>query len=208
MGGTDVAFDVVRTALANGKAVVPANKGRIGRHGEDLFALANPRQLPIGIEATVGGGIPIVRAISNALSADRIQAVYGIVNGTCNFILTKMESSGAEFSEALAGAQAAGYAEADPGLDIDGFDARDKISILARLAFHGAAPPAKIPTTGIRQITAIDFHYAGRLDSTIPMVASAESAAEGISISVRPWLVRRQSMLAQGDGPNKAIIPG
>lgn len=206
IGGTDVAFEVVRTALANGKAVVTANKALIARHGEELFALANTRHLPIGIEATVGGGIPIVRAISNALSADRIQAVYGIVNGTCNFILTKMESSGAEFSDALAEAQAAGYAEADPGLDIDGLDARDKISILARLAFHGAAPPAKIPTTGIRQITAIDFHYAGRLDSTIRLVASAESAAEGISISVRPWLVRRDSMPAKVQGPNNAIF--
>jgi homoserine dehydrogenase len=206
IGGTDTAYDVVRASLENNKAVVTANKALIARHGDQLFALANERKLPIGIEATVGGGIPIVRAISDALSADRIQAVYGIINGTCNFILTKMEGEGLEFGEALAQAQAAGYAEADPSLDIDGLDARDKISILARLAFHGAVLPEQIPAMGIRQVAATDFHYAGRLGSTIRLVASAERAANGINISVRPWLVRRDSMLAKVDGPNNAIF--
>ena len=206
IGGTDVARDVVRASLENNKAVVTANKALIARHGEELFALASWRQLPIGIEATVGGGIPIVRAIADALAADRLQAVYGIVNGTCNYILTRMEKEGMEFSDALAGAQSAGYAEADPRLDIGGFDARDKISILARLAFHGAAVPAKIPVTGIGQIAATDFHYAGRLESTIRLVASAERSAQGISISVRPWLVGRGSMLAKVEGPNNAIF--
>ena len=206
IGGTDVAYDVVRSSLENNKAVVTANKALIARHGEELFALANRRQLPIGIEATVGGGIPIIRAIADALAADRLHAVYGIVNGTCNYILTRMEKEGMEFGTALAEAQAAGYAEADPGLDIDGLDARDKISILARLAFHGAVVPAEIPAVGIRQVAARDFHYAGRLESTIRLVASAERTADGFAISVRPWLVPRGSMLAKVEGPNNAIF--
>ena len=197
MGGTDVAYEVIRSSIENGKAVVTANKALIAQFGEELFALADRKKLPIGIEASVGGGVPVIRAISEALAADRIQAVYGIVNGTANFILTQMESRGLEFGEALSQAQAAGYAEADPSLDIDGLDARDKIAILARLAFHGALSPADIQVTGIRQITATDFHYAERLNSTIRLVASAERNAQGINISVGPWLVRRGSMLAK-----------
>jgi homoserine dehydrogenase len=206
IGGVDVAYDVVRSSLENNKAVVTANKALIARHGEELFALAARRQLPIGIEATVGGGIPIIRAIADALAADRIQAVYGIINGTCNFILTRMEKEGMEFSEALAEAQAAGYAEADPSLDIDGLDARDKISILARLAFRGAVAPEQIPAEGIRRIAATDFHYAGRLESTIRLLASAEHTPQGFALSVRPWLVQRRSMLAKVEGPNNAIF--
>jgi homoserine dehydrogenase len=206
MGGTDVAYQVIRSSIEKGKAVVTANKALIAQYGEELFALADKKKLPIGIEASVGGGVPVIRAISEALAADRVQAVYGIVNGTANFILTQMESHGVEFGEALAQAQAAGYAEADPSLDIDGLDARDKIAILARLAFHGALSPADIRVTGIRQVSATDFHYAQRLNSTIRLVASAEHNAQGINISVGPWLVRRDSMLAKVDGPNNAIF--
>lgn len=206
VGGTDVAYDVVRSAITAGKAVVSANKALIAHHGEELFYLADGMRVPIGIEATVGGGVPIIRAITEALAADRIRAVYGIVNGTANFILTQMESHGLQFAEALEQAQAAGYAEADPGLDIDGLDARDKISILARLAFNASLSPAQIPVAGIRRITATDFHYARRLDSTIRLVAWAERNASGISVSVGPWLVERDSMLAKVDGPNNAIF--
>ena len=206
IGGIDVAHEVVRSSLENGKAVVTANKALIAEFGEVLFALAAQKQLPIGIEATVGGGVPVVRAISEALAADRIHAVYGIVNGTCNFILTQMETRGAEFAEALEQAQAAGYAEANASMDIDGFDARDKISILARLAFNASLSPSQIPATGIRRVGATDFHYARRLDFTIRLVASAEKNPDGISVSVGPWLVRRDSMLAKVDGPNNAIF--
>jgi homoserine dehydrogenase len=206
MGGTDVAYAVIRSSIENGKAVVTANKALIAQFGEELFALADRKNLPIGIEASVGGGVPVIRAISEALAADRVQAVYGIVNGTANFILTQMESHGLEFGEALSQAQAAGYAEADPTLDIDGLDARDKIAILARLAFHGALSPADIRVTGIRQISATDFRYAQRLNSTIRLVASAERNPRGVNISVGPWLVRHGSMLAKVDGPNNAIF--
>ncbi len=138
IGGTTVARNVVRTSLEHGKAVVTANKALIALHGDELFTLAQEKNLPIGIEATVAGGVPVIRAISEALAADRIQAVYGIVNGTCNYILTQMEQHGIEFAHALEQAQAAGYAEADSSLDIDGLDARDKIAILARIAFGHA----------------------------------------------------------------------
>jgi homoserine dehydrogenase len=185
---------------------VTANKALIAQHGEELFALADRKRVAIGIEATVGGGVPIIRAISEALAADRIQAVYGIVNGTANFILTQMEGRGLQFAEALEQAQAAGYAEADPGLDIDGLDARDKISILARLSFNTSLAPAQIPVVGIRRITATDFHYARHLNATIRLVAAAERHEHGISASVGPWLVEQDSMLAKVDGANNAIF--
>ncbi|HEY6348884.1 MAG TPA: homoserine dehydrogenase [Candidatus Angelobacter sp.] len=206
MGGTEVAREVVRTSIEHGKAVVTANKALIAQFGEELFALADLKRVPIGIEATVGGGVPIIRAIAEALAADSIQAVYGIVNGTANFILTQMEEHGVQFGEALKQAQVAGYAEADPSLDIDGLDARDKISILARLAFNASLSPDQIPVTGIWQIAATDFHYARRLDSTIRLVAAAERNPAGIIVSVEPWLVERESMLAKVDGANNAIF--
>jgi homoserine dehydrogenase len=206
IGGTTVARDVVRASLENGKAVVTANKALIALHGDELFALAEEKNLPIGIEATVAGGVPVIRAISEALAADRIQAVYGIVNGTCNYILTQMEEHGIEFAHALEQAQAAGYAEADSGLDIDGLDARDKIAILARIAFGHAVQASEIPVTGIRNITSTDFYYAHRLNSTIRLVASAERVAEGIHIAVQPWLEPRDSMLAKAAGANNAVF--
>ena len=206
IGGTTVARDVVRTSLENGKAVVTANKALIALHGDELFVLARERNLPIGIEATVAGGVPVVRAISEALAADRIHAVYGIVNGTCNYILTQMEQYGIEFAHALEQAQAAGYAEADSSLDIDGLDARDKIAILARIAFGHAVRASEIPVTGIRNITSTDFHYAHRLNSTIRLVASAERVPEGVHIAVQPWLEPRDSMLAKAAGANNAIF--
>jgi homoserine dehydrogenase len=206
MGGTDVAGQVVRAALENGKAVVTANKALIALHGEELFALAREKNLPIGIEASVAGGVPVIRAISEALAADRITAIYGIVNGTSNYILTQMEQHGIEFADALEQAQEAGYAEADPSLDIDGLDARDKIAILARIAFGHPINAADIPVTGIRHVTATDFHYAHRLNSTIRLVASAERANGGIHIAVQPWLEPRDSMLAKVDGANNAIF--
>ncbi len=206
IGGTHAAYDVVRSSLENDKAVVTANKALIARHGEELFALARHKNLPIGIEASVAGGVPVIRAISEALAADRIHAIYGIVNGTCNYILTQMEQHGIEFDQALKQAQSAGYAEADPGLDIDGLDARDKIAILARIAFGRTIRTEEIPVTGIRNITATDFHYAHRLNSTIRLVASAERTNGGIHIAVQPWLEPRDSMLSKVDGANNAIF--
>ena len=206
MGGTGIAREVVRAALENGKAVVTANKALLAQSGDELFALARKKNLPIGIEASVAGGVPVIRAISEALAADRIKAVYGIVNGTCNYILTQMEQKGLDFAAALEQAQAAGYAEAEASLDIDGWDARDKIAILARIAFGVSINPADIPVTGIRYITATDLHYAHRMKSTIRLVASAERTKAGIHIAVEPWLEPIDSMLAKVDGANNAIF--
>lgn len=206
MGGTGTAYDVVRAALEAGKAVVTANKALLAKSGNELFALAREKNVPIGIEASVAGGVPVIRAISEALAADRIKAIYGIVNGTCNYILTQMEQHGLDFAAALEQAQAAGYAEAEASLDIDGWDARDKIAILARIAFGVSINAADIPVTGIRHITATDLHYAHRLQSTIRLVASAERTAEGIHIAVEPWLEPIDSMLAKVDGANNAIF--
>jgi homoserine dehydrogenase len=206
MGGTGIAREVVRAALENGKAVVTANKALLAQSGDELFALAREKNLPIGIEASVAGGVPVIRAISEALAADRIKAVYGIVNGTCNYILTQMEQRGMDFAAALEQAQAAGYAEAEASLDIDGWDARDKIAILARIAFGVSINAADIPVTGIRHITATDLHYAHRMKSTIRLVASAERTKDGIHIAVEPWLEPIDSMLAKVDGANNAIF--
>jgi homoserine dehydrogenase len=206
VGGIEIPHAIVRAAFENGKAVVTANKALLAKHGDELFALAREKNLPIGIEASVAGGVPIIRAISEALAADRIQAIYGIVNGTCNYILTQMEQRGLDLAAALEQAQAAGYAEAEASLDIDGWDARDKIAILARIAFGISLNIADIPVAGIRHITATDLHYAHRLKSTIRLVASAERTAGGIHVSVQPWLEPIDSMLAKVDGANNAIF--
>jgi homoserine dehydrogenase len=205
IGGTGEARQLVQASLKQGKPVVSANKNLLATHGDELFALAASQNLPVGFEASVAGGIPILRVIHESTAGDRLRAVHGILNGTSNYILTQMESRGIEFELALK-AQKAGYAEADPTFDIDGFDARDKLCILARMAFGGRLNVSKIPTYGIRQVRAIDVHSANRLDSTIRLVGSAENTESGIEISVRPWMVNRRSMLAKVEGVNNAVF--
>lgn len=206
MGGTGASFELVRAALEQGKPVVTANKNLLAEHGDELFALAVARKLPIGFEASVAGGIPILRVIHESTAGDRLRSVHGILNGTANYILTQMESRGIEFAEALAEAQKAGFAEADPSFDIDGQDARDKLCILARMAFEGRLDVSRIPTYGIRHVRAIDIHSANRLESTIRLVGSAEQTENGLEVSVRPWLVSRRSMLAKVEGVNNAVF--
>ena len=206
MGGTDEARQLVVASLKQGKPVVTANKNLVATHGDELFNLAASKNLPIGFEASVAGGIPILRVIHESTAGDRLQAVHGILNGTSNYILTQMESRGIEFETALEEAQKAGYAEADPTFDIDGLDARDKLCILARMAFGGRLKVSTIPTYGIRQVRAIDVHSANRLDSTIRLVGSAENTEGGIEISVRPWMVNRRSMLAKVEDVNNAVF--
>jgi homoserine dehydrogenase len=206
MGGTGESRQLVRAALEKGKPVVTANKNLLAEFGDELFALAATRNLPIGFEASVAGGIPILRVIHESTAGDRLRSVHGILNGTANYILTQMESRGIEFDEALAEAQKSGFAEADPAFDIDGLDARDKLCILARMAFEGRLSVARIPTHGIRHVRAIDIHSANRLDSTIRLVGSAEQTESGLELSVRPWLVSRRSMLAKVEGVNNAVF--
>lgn len=206
MGGTGESLQLLRAALSEGKPVVTANKNLLAEHGDELFALAAKHNLPIGFEASVAGGIPILRVIHESTAGDRLRSVHGILNGTANYILTQMESRGIEFDEALQEAQNAGFAEADPSFDIDGQDARDKLCILARMAFEGRLGVARIPTYGIRLVRAIDIHSANRLDSTIRLVGSAENTENGLEVSVRPWLVSRRSMLAKVEGVNNAVF--
>jgi homoserine dehydrogenase len=206
MGGLEEARQLVVATLRQGKPIVTANKNLLAQYGDELFALAASRNLPIGFEASVAGGIPILRVIHESTAGDRLRAVHGILNGTANYILTQMESRGIEFKEALAEAQDAGYAEADPTFDIDGLDARDKLCILARMAFSGKLKVDQIPTVGIRQIRAIDIHSAERLDSTIRLVGSAEQTDDGLEVSVRPWLVGRRSLLAKVEDVNNAVF--
>jgi homoserine dehydrogenase len=206
MGGTGESRQLVRAALEQGKPVVTANKNLLAEHGNELFSLAAARRLPIGFEASVAGGIPILRVIHESTAGDRLRSVHGILNGTANYILTQMETRGIEFAEALSEAQNAGFAEADPSFDIDGQDARDKLCILARMAFEGRLDVARIPTYGIRQVRAIDIHSANRLESTIRLVGSAEHTDAGLEVSVRPWLVSRRSMLAKVEGVNNAVF--
>lgn len=206
MGGTDQSLQLVRKALEKGKPVVTANKNLLAKHGDELFATAFSRNVPIGFEASVAGGIPILRVIQESTAGDRLRAVHGILNGTANYILTQMETRDIEFNQALAEAQSAGFAEADPSFDIDGLDARDKLSILARMAFGGKLDITAIPTFGIGGVRAIDIHAANGLDCTIRLVGSAEWTEEGLDVSVRPWLVSRRSMLAKVEGVNNAVF--
>ncbi len=206
MGGTGESLQLVRASLEQGKPVVTANKNLLAQHGDELFRLAAAHKLPIGFEASVAGGIPILRVIHESTAGDRLRSVHGILNGTANYILTQMEGRGIDFAEALSEAQKAGFAEADPSFDIDGQDARDKLCILARMAFEGRLDVSRIPTYGIRHVRAIDIHSANRLESTIRLVGSAEQTDAGLEVSVRPWLVSRRSMLAKVEGVNNAVF--
>jgi homoserine dehydrogenase len=206
IGGTTVAYQVVRTALELGKPVVTANKNLIAERGEEIFAIARQRNLPVGIEASVAGAVPIIRVLSESICGDRVLALRGILNATANYILTRMYNDGLSFNDALALAQDAGYAEADPAFDVDGIDARDKLCILARLAFRCSLSPSQIPTAGIRSILSEDMHYARRLNSTIRLIAAAERRQDVLEVSVRPWLVNRRSMLSGVEGAHNAVL--
>jgi homoserine dehydrogenase len=206
MGGTDQSLQLVRAALEAGKPVVTANKNLLAEYGDEIFALATSRNLPIGFEGSVASSIPIVRVIHESTTGDQLSAVYGILNGTANYILTQMEKRGIEFDKALREAQVQGYAEADPSLDIDGVDSRDKLCILARMAFGGKLKISRIPTCGIRQIRAADVRAVNRRDSTIRLIGSAENTESGIEVSVRPWMTSRHSMLARVQDVNNAVF--
>lgn len=206
MGGTDKSLQLVRAALEAGKPVVTANKNLLAEHGDALFTLAAAKNLPIGFEGSVASSIPIVRVMYESTTGDQLFAVRGIMNGTANYILTQMENRGIEFDRALQEAQQEGYAEADPSLDIDGVDSRDKLCILARMAFGGRLNVGRVVTRGIRQIRAADVRAVNRLDSTIRLIGSAEKTDAGIEVSVRPWMVSRHSMLARVQDVNNAIF--
>ncbi len=198
IGGTTVAREVVLSSLKLGKPVVTANKALLSAHGEELFAAAKKFGTNLYYEASVAGGIPIIKALREGFVGNHITALYGIVNGTCNYILTRMKLEGAEFSNVLADAQKLGYAETPPDLDIDGHDAAHKTGILASLAHGFWVNPKKIHVEGIRHISALDIKYAGELGYTIKLLGIVKKLGHGcgVQVSVYPTLVPNTHVLA------------
>jgi len=208
IGGTTIAREVVLTSLKLGKPVVTANKALLSAHGEELFAAAKKYGTNLYYEASVCGGIPIIKSLREGFVGNRITALYGIVNGTCNYILTRMKLEGADFGAVLADAQKLGYAETPPDLDIDGHDAAHKTGILASLAHGFWVNPKKIHVEGIRHISALDIKYAGELGYTIKLLGTVKKL-EGscrVQVSVYPTLVPNAHVLASVNGVFNAVF--
>jgi homoserine dehydrogenase len=205
IGGTTVAREVIEAAAAAGKSVVTANKELMALHGAELWDGAIASGINLAMEASVAGGIPIHAVLREGISGDRVTTLYGILNGTCNYILTEIEQRGTDFAKVLAEAQAAGYAEADPSADVDGLDARSKLAILSALAFGERIVPSDIFTEGIRRIEPIDFGYAHMLHHTIRLVCLARQTPEGLLLSVRPSLIPQSTILASVRGAYNAV---
>jgi homoserine dehydrogenase len=207
IGGSDGPAKVaVETALKAGKPVVTANKALIAEHGAELAAIAEAHKAPLLFEAAVMGGTPAVKMLREAMVGDEVEQVAGILNGTCNYILTEMEATGRAFGDVLAEAQRLGYAEADPTMDVGGFDAAHKISILAALAFGCAPTYAAAEIEGVAAIEPIDIRMAKDLGYRIKLVASAVKAGDGVAVSVRPALAPLAHPLAQAGGPLNALF--
>ncbi len=206
LGGIEPAKTYVRMALESGADVVTANKALIAAHGPELFDLAEQLGAQLYFEAAVGGAIPIIRPLRESLAGDKVNRVMGIVNGTTNFILDRMESTGADFDEALAEATALGYAEADPTADIEGFDAASKAAILASLAFHSEVPVEKVYREGISAITAITIETARQAGYTVKLLAICERVGEGLVARVHPTLIPLTHPLAAVRGAYNAVF--
>ncbi len=207
VGGTSPADEYVRRAIENGKQVVTANKALLAERGNELAVLAEQHGVDLYFEAAVAGGIPIIRLLREALSSDRILSLRGIVNGTSNYILSRMTDEGLDFGEALREAQEAGYAEADPTLDVGGGDAAHKLTLLATLAFGAHLTPAMIPTEGIDIVTARDIHYAKRFGYVVkPLAIGRPTEAGALDLRVHPALVPERSMLATIGGALNAVL--
>lgn len=211
MGGLEPARSLILRAIAAGKPVVTANKAVIARYGEEIAAAAARRGVYVLIEAAVGGGIPIIEPLKQSLGGNRIQRVSGIINGTTNYILSRMAAEGAAYADVLAEAQRLGYAEADPAADVEGGDAADKIAILAGLAYGGSVPREAIPTEGIDQLDARDVAYAAQLGYVVKLLAVAQAmpsdqAEQLLDVRVHPTLLPKSHPLAGVNGVNNAIL--
>src|SRR5579864_2628993 len=205
VGGTGVAAEMIDGAIANRKSVVTANKELMAACGSEIWDRAIRAGINLAMEASVAGGIPIHAVLREGISGDRVTALYGILNGTSNYILTEMERRGATLEEVLAEAQRLGYAEADPTADIDGFDARSKLAILAALAFGEKITPSDIFVEGIRRISPMDFSYAHQLGHTIRLICAARQTADGLILSVRPALIGSNTIIAGVQGAYNAV---
>lgn len=205
VGGTTVAREMIDAAIARGKSVVTANKELMALHGPEIWKRAAEANVNLAMEASVAGGIPIHTVLREGISGDRLNALFGILNGTSNFILTEIEKRGADFGDVLAEAQRLGYAEANPTADIDGYDARSKLAILAALMFGQSVAPSAIYTEGIRRITPFDFEYARQLGYTIRLLCAARRHDDGLQLSVRPALLAKSAILAGVSGAYNGI---
>ena len=214
IGGIEPARTLILEAIAAGKSVVTANKAVIARHGQEIAEAAASAGVYVLIEAAVGGGIPIIEPLKQSLGGNRIDRVSGIINGTTNYILTRMADEGAAYDDVLAEAQKLGYAEADPAADVDGLDAADKIAILSTLAFGGAVERSDVPTQGISQLQGRDVDYARQLGYGVKLLAVAERMANEVqtsrslplSLRVQPTLVPTDHPLFGVNGVNNAIL--
>ena len=205
MGGVDPTLRYVERALDTGRQVVTANKMLLALHGPALVDRAVKRGVDLAFEASVGGGIPIIRVLREALASDWVTRLEGIVNGTCNFMLTRMRQDGLTFEAALDEAQKKGYAEADPGLDVDGHDAAHKLVVLAMLAFGARVDHARVPTEGIRAIEPIDHRFSDRFGFAIKHLAVGRDHDHEIELRVHPALVPKDTILANVSGVLNAI---
>src|SRR5579885_1681825 len=205
IGGTTTAAEIIHAAIRRGKSVVTANKELMARCGAELWDQAIAAGINLAMEASVAGGIPIHAVLREGISGDRIHTLYGILNGTCNFILTEIERTRAGFADVLAEAQRAGYAEADPAADVEGYDSRSKLAILAALAFGERILPEDIYTEGIGRITPVDFDYAHQLHHTIRLICAARRTPQGLILSVRPSLIPQSTILAGVRGAYNAV---
>lgn len=206
MGGIDVAKQLILHAIANGKHVVTANKALIAVHGNEIFAAAAAKNVMVAYEASVAGGIPIIKAIREGLAGNSIQWLVGIINGTSNFILTEMREKSRGFSEVLKEAQVLGYAEADPAFDVEGIDAAHKLTILAAIAFGIPLQFAKTYTEGISALTQEDIHYADELGYRIKHLGISRRTIKGIELRVHPTLIDAGSMIANVHGVMNAVM--
>ncbi len=206
IGGTTLAKELVLKAIENGKHVVTANKALLAVHGNEIFKAASERQVTVAFEAAVAGGIPIIKAMREGLTANRIQWLAGIINGTTNFILTEMREKGLSFAEVLKKAQELGYAEADPTFDVEGIDAAHKLTLLASIAFGIPVQFDKVYVEGISRLAPEDVVAAGRLGYRIKLLGLAIRRDNGIELRVHPCLVPNSKLIASVEGPMNAVV--
>jgi homoserine dehydrogenase len=206
VGGKGAALEFLHDAIRKGKSVVTANKALLAEHGMEISKAATAAGVDIGFEASVGGGIPIIRAMREGLAANRIQEIYGIINGTCNYILSRMTNEGKEFPAVLAEAQKIGLAESDPSFDVDGIDSAHKLAILVWLATGGSVPLENIYVEGIRHISAQDIVFAREFGYTIKLLAISKERGNGIEVRVHPTMIPSDHLLATVGGAYNAIF--
>ena len=206
IGGTGIAKDLVLKAIANGKHVVTANKALLALHGNEIFAAAQKKDVMVAFEAAVGGGIPIIKSLREGLTANRIEWIAGIINGTSNFILSEMRDKGASFGDVLKEAQRLGYAEADPTFDIEGIDAAHKLTIMAAIGFGIPMQFSSAYVEGISKLTREDIRYAEELGYRIKLLGIAKRKAAGIELRVHPTLIPARRLIANVEGVMNAIL--